>query len=189
MELNECDLCSERVYGTGPVPGEGNKQLARICLLGRNPGTVEDQQKRPFVGPAGRKLNQGLILAGLLRNECYITNLVKCMTPKDVSPSVPCIQHCTHTWLVDELQGLEKLELLIVFGNQALQCFEPLGRVGMLHGTVFKTLFPGDTKDYRLIKIFVSYHPSAALRSITINTQFLDDMRKLKGLLSEPKTS
>jgi len=178
MELKNCDLCRERTYGTGPVPGCGNMQLAQVCLLGRNPGVEEDPIKKPFVGRAGGKLNEGCVLARLLRSMCYVTNVSKCMTPTNVNPTQQCLRICSDTWLTDELIALPKLKLVVTLGNQALHYFERHGTVGELHGTVLP-VDAGRIPGKEGVSIFVSYHPSAALRSTLMNTHFMNDMTKL----------
>jgi len=180
MELEDCKLCRERTYGTGPVPGCGNCLLNEICLLGRNPGTTEDGLKKPFVGRAGGKLNEGLVLAKLLRGLCYVTNVSKCMTPNNVTPTQQCLRICSDTWLTDELIALPKLKLVVTLGNQALHYFERHGTVGELHGTVLPAKI--GEKD---ISIFVSYHPSAALRSTLMNKHFMNDMTRLGHYLKK----
>ena len=183
MELKECSLCPERGYGQGPVPGEGNRKLAQICLLGRNPGADENKSGRPFIGRAGRKLNEGLLYAGILRNACWVTNVGKCYTPKDVVPTKAHLAICRREWLLPELASLEQLRLIVTFGNQALQIFEPLARVGELHGYAFDVNRPWQPEER--ITIFCSFHPSAALRGEDINKKFLADMTKLKQLEKE----
>ena len=183
MELKDCALCPERKYGQGAVPGEGNCKLAQICLLGRNPGEHEDKSGCPFIGRAGRKLNEGLQYAGILRNECWVTNVSKCYTPSNVAPSAACLKLCRKTWLLDELAHLAQLRLIVTFGNQALQIFEPLARVGELHGYSFEVNRPWQLEDR--ITIFCSFHPSAALRATNVNKMFLADMTKLRQLEKE----
>ncbi len=182
MELNECTLCPERRYGQGPVPGKGNSKLAQICLLGRNPGVTEDEMRIPFIGRAGRKLNEGLQFAGILRNECWVTNVCKCYTPSNVTPTAASLKAC-RLWLLPELASLEKLRLIVVLGNQALQVFEPLARVGELHGYSFEADQPWQPE--KKITIFCSFHPSAALRGSDVNKMFLADMVKLGQLEKE----
>ena len=183
MELKDCNLCRERNYGRGPVPGCGNVQLAQVCLLGRNPGPTEDGLKRPFVGRAGGKLNEGLVLARLLRTLCYITNVSKCMTPANIAPTQQCLRICSSTWLKDELCSLSQLKLVVVLGNQALHYFERHGTVGELHGTVLPTAAHKVGRED--VNIFVSYHPSAALRSTLMNKHFTNDMIKLGHYLKK----
>ncbi len=183
MSLETCSLCPERQYGKEPVYGEGNMKLARVCLLGRNPGAQEDATGRPFIGRAGQKLNEGLVYAGILRNECWVTNVSKCFTPSGVAPSTACLKVCRQAWLLSELAALEKLQLIVALGNQALQVFEPLARVGELHGHSFETDKPWHPEER--ITIFCSFHPSAALRGSDIDKKFLNDMGKLNQLMKE----
>lgn len=183
MKLEDCNVCEERKYANRPVPGVGNRELAEICFLGRNPGRTEDKDGVPFVGRAGKKLDVGLVLAGVLRRLVYITNVVKCMTPSNIVPSRACFFNCRTHWLVPEFMSLPKLKLIVTLGNEALKLFEPLGTVGNLHGTYFKTKLVGEKK----MLLFVSYHPSAACRSSLMNQHFMDDMGKLKILLLEEK--
>lgn len=183
MELKDCELCLERKYGTGPVPGCGNAKLAEICLLGRNPGVSEDPVGRPFVGRAGGKLNEGLMVAVLSRLNCWVTNVSKCMTPTDVQPTQQCLRVCSDTWLKQELCDLQKLKLVITLGNQALHYFERLATVGELHGTFFPTAAAKVGREG--VNVFVSYHPSAALRSSLMNEHFMKDMLKLGKYLKE----
>ena len=182
MELKDCALCFERSFGQGAVPGKGNSKLAQICLLGRNPGANEDKLGEPFIGRAGRKLNEGCLYAGILRNACWVTNVSKCYTPKNVTPSAKCLKTC-RLWLLPELANLPQLRLIVTFGNQALQVFEPLARVGELHGYSFEVNRPWQPEER--ITIFCSFHPSAALRGSNVNKMFLADMAKLKQLEKE----
>lgn len=182
MELHECKLCPERRYGQGPVDGDGNIKLAQICLLGRNPGANEDRDRLPFIGRAGQKLNKGLQFAGILRNECWVTNVSKCFTPSKVAPTAACLKAC-RLWLLPELARLEKLRLIVTLGNQALHVFEPLARVGELHGYSFEADCPWQPEER--ITIFCSFHPSAACRGSDVNKMFLADMVKLRQLEKE----
>lgn len=180
MDLKDCKLCVERKYGTGPVPGCG-KLDALVCLLGRNPGTSEDPVGRPFVGRAGEKLNEGLWKASLPRSACYVTNVSKCMTPKDVKPTQQCLRICSDTWLKQELADLHNLKLVVVLGNQALHYFLRNTAVGDIHGCVLPAP-PGQS-----FELFVSYHPSAALRSTLMNQHFMTDMARLGHYLRKQK--
>ena len=77
-----CPLCRGRRQA---VPGEGNEN-ATVMLIGEGPGYHEDQQGRPFIGPAGQFLDELLALAGLRRGDVYITNVVKCRPPNNRDP-------------------------------------------------------------------------------------------------------
>lgn len=152
-------------------------ESSAICLVGRNPGKMEDKKGIPFIGPAaGTKLDQGLKLAGIERSQCYITNLVKCYTPSGVVPSQRCQRTCANAWLMPELRTLKGLKLIVTYGNEALRWFEPDASVGDVHGTYW---------NHRCIAIFCSYHPSAALRNVKFGKRFISDMKNLGMLIKE----
>jgi len=170
-DLAKCMLCPERQFARVPVPGIGDIKT-KIVLLGRNPGVNEDKQGVPFIGRAGGRLNEGCVLAGLLRRSCWVTNVSKCMTPTQRTPSKECRTTCVKQWLIPELREIDP-EVILTLGNEALQVFEIFGRVGELHGTIFMTdkiWGPGR------VQLFVSYHPSAALRSKSIYDLYRKDM-------------
>ena len=79
----KCNLCKDR---KNAVPGKGN-QSADIVFVGEAPGKNEDLLGKPFVGMAGKKLDEALENSGLTRNEIYITNIVKCKPPKNRVPN------------------------------------------------------------------------------------------------------
>ena len=79
----KCDLCQTR---TNAVPGKGNLN-AEIILVGEAPGRSEDKRGEPFVGSAGKRLNEILLDAGINRDDVYITNIVKCRPPNNRVPA------------------------------------------------------------------------------------------------------
>lgn len=190
MDLSTCNLCSERRYALAPVPGIGPMD-SRFILIGRNPGRTENKKGEPFVGAAGVKLNKGLTIADLKRTEVRITNISRCYTPPGIVPSRKCQKTCSDAWLAAELaiMSQDKLKLIITYGNEAIQRFEPEARVGEVHGTTFMTdrwwLSAAEQEQTRKIDIFCSYHPAAACRSQDINVKFVQDMRKLKQVIRE----
>lgn len=176
--LINCRECKEREYAARPVPGIG-PITAKIVVIGRNPGRSEDIQGKPFVGPSGIKAEQGFQIAHLNHEDLYITNLSKCYTPAKIIPTKSCQHVCSTLWLREELKALAQLQLIITFGNEALRYFMTEARISELHGLMTKLKLP--TSD-RVLSIFPSYHPSAALRSISRNRQYLDDMETLASL-------
>src|SRR5215469_18472311 len=86
----KCDLSKSR---TKAVPGEGNPH-AKIMFIGEGPGYHEDQQGRPFVGPAGRLLEEALASINLKRSDVFITNVVKCRPPDNRDPQPDEIAAC-----------------------------------------------------------------------------------------------
>ena len=79
----KCDLCITR---KNAVPGKGNPN-ADVIFIGEAPGKNEDLHGEPFIGTAGKKLNDALENVGLTRNSVYITNIVKCKPPKNRIPN------------------------------------------------------------------------------------------------------
>lgn len=180
--LEDCKRCREiDIENVSPVMGTGSIE-ASICILGRNPGKQENLEHRPFVGRAGRKLFAILHLQNIEREHTYVTNVVKCATIDTMPPSRFCLLNCSRTWLDLELSLLTNLSLVIVLGNQALKYFEPYGTVSQLHGTIF-TSSPAWCSQQ--LTLFVSYHPSAALRSRKINAQFYKDFQQLKEIVHD----
>lgn len=180
-QLADCKLCMERNYCRRPVPGIGPMD-AEICFLGRNPGPDEDAVGRPFVGKAGGKLNEGFAMIKLPRADCRIENVVKCMTPKDKSPTQQCRKICSQTWLGPTLLSMEKLRLVVTLGNEALHYFISNITVGDFHGLVLPA--PSNLVSHAGVEVFVSFHPSAALRSTLMNQHFVHDFQKLGYYLS-----
>lgn len=182
MELEDCDLCIERAYAKQPVPGEGPLDSA-VCFLGRNPGRQEDREGRPFRGPAG-KLLDNYFPTNLRREKCRITNVSKCMTPGGVAPSKKCQEMCRETWLAPELNRMKNLRLIVTLGNDALKQFFRNYSVGQLHGVALTAGFLFAVPE-RASRMFVSYHPSYALRSIYGEKVFEKDMKKLEQLVND----
>jgi DNA polymerase len=120
-----CTRCPLYKNATQVVPGEGLKR-ARLMLVGEQPGDQEDKQGKPFVGPAGRILSQGLNDAGIARGDTFITNAVKHFKwePRGKRrlhkrPNVYEIERC-HWWLDLERQ-LVKPEIVVALGATALR--------------------------------------------------------------------
>src|SRR5260370_38406213 len=92
-EVSICTKCALSKGRTKAVPGEGNPH-ARIFFIGEGPGFHEDQQGRPFVGPAGQFLEELLASFNLKRSDWFITNVVKCRTPGNRDPLPQEIDAC-----------------------------------------------------------------------------------------------
>lgn len=156
-----CRGCDLYLHATQAVMGEG-PATARLVLIGEQPGDQEDQQGRPFVGPAGRLLNQALDEAGIDRNQVYVTNSVKHFKFEErgkrrihKKPSAAEVQAC-QPWLQTEL-SLLKPELVVCLGATAAQSL--LGKQFRLtadRGRIFPHAWAK--------RILATIHPSALLR-------------------------
>lgn len=154
------------------VPGHGNPK-ARIVFIGEAPGADEDKNGIPFVGRAGKFLDEMLVSIGLRREDIYITNMVKCRPPNNRDPEEDEIR-LYRAWLDWELKIIEP-DIIVPLGRFALAKFLPGVKIGQVHGKVFR----------RAGKIyFVMYHPAVALYNGSMRSVMLDDFKHLEPILS-----
>jgi DNA polymerase len=166
-----CGLCRTR---TRAVPGEGPR-WPLIMMVGEGPGYWEDQQGRPFVGKAGRLLEQLIGGIGLRREDVYITNVVKCRPPNNRDPLPEEIAACRE--YLERQIGLLRPLLIVTLGRFSMAQFFPAGRgISALHGTT--TLY-GDTL------CLACYHPAAALRNGALVKTLQEDFARIPALLAE----
>jgi uracil-DNA glycosylase family 4 len=156
---------------TNMVPGEGS-ETAEVMLVGEAPGASEDELGRPFVGRAGRLLDELLAEAGLEREQVYITNVVKARPPGNRDPRAAEVVHWM-PWLEAEL-ALIQPRVVVPLGRHALAHFTEGARISEVHGRELtergRTLFP-------------LYHPAAGLRSTALRQTLFDDARTLRSVL------
>jgi len=178
-EIKVCRKCSLWKTRNLPVPGEGNPD-AEIMLIGLGPGKEEDKQGRPFVGAAGKFLNELLALAGLKREEVFIGNVMKCFLPHNVATEEQ-IKACTP--YLDRQIEIIKPKIIITLGNVAtsyiLQKFgfkpQPISKI---HGKVFKV-----SSLLQQLKIIAMYHPATALYNPRMKEVLREDWKRVKELL------
>jgi uracil-DNA glycosylase family 4 len=167
----ECDLCRSR---TNAVPGEGPED-AGIMFIGEGPGKAEDEQGRPFVGPAGQLLNQLLLKAGLRRPEVFITNIIKCRPPGNRDPLPEEVGACRE-YLVGQIAAINP-KVICVLGRPALHALiDPTLSIMREHGVA--RIIDGITYVPLL-------HPAAALHRQDLRPVLVEDMRRLAPFLSE----
>jgi uracil-DNA glycosylase len=146
------------------VPGEGNP-AASVMFVGEAPGATEDELGRPFVGRAGRLLDELLAEAGLERSDVWITNVVKARPPKNRDPLAPEVAH----WMPFLERELEIIQprIIVPLGRHALKHFAPTAKIAEVHGELL---------DGRL---FPLYHPAAAMYNQTLRATLFSDARAL----------
>src|SRR3954453_10590331 len=115
------------------VPGEGAAD-ADVMIVGEAPGASEDKQGRPFVGRAGKLLDQLLAEAGLARQDVFITNVVKARRPGNRDPKASEVAHHL-PWLERQLE-LIRPAVVIPVGRHALAHFAPGRKITEVHGTL-----------------------------------------------------
>src|SRR5262245_16234100 len=151
---------------TNMVPGEGNAEAA-VMLVGEAPGATEDEQGRPFVGRAGKLLEEVLAEAGLEREDVYITNVFKARPPKNRDPRAGEVAHHM-PWLEAEL-ALIQPTLVVPLGRHALAHFTDDAKISDVHGTEMTE---------RGRSLFPMYHPAAALRGGGLKDTLFEDARR-----------
>ena len=155
------------------VPGEGPAS-ASVVIVGEAPGAKEDQQGRPFVGAAGKRLDALLAEAGLVRDDVFITNVVKGRPPGNRDPKAVEVAH-HWPWLEAQLD-LIRPALLVPLGRHALNRFAPEAKIGEAHGAVL------DAPDGK--RLFPLYHPAAALHNPKLRETLVEDARALGRALA-----
>jgi DNA polymerase len=157
---------------TNFVPGEGHPG-AEVVIVGEAPGATEDAEGRPFVGRAGRLLDEVLVAAGLRREDVYITNVVKARPPGNRDPRRDEVAH-HWPWLEEQL-GIIRPALLVPLGRHALARFAPDAKISEVHGTVLEA-------DGR--RLFPLYHPAAALHNPRMRGALVEDAQALGRALT-----
>jgi len=174
-EITFCQLCEIAKYRTKTVPGEGAED-AEIMFIGEAPGWHEDQQGRPFVGPAGQYLDQLLALIGLKRQQVYIANVIKCRPMGNRDPLPSEILNC-RKWLERQIEVIQP-KMIVTLGRYSMAMFFPGKSISKIHGTAQKR----DNVVY-----YAMYHPAAALHQQSLRQAIEADMLKIPTLLAEAK--
>jgi len=180
-EIRKCQKCSLRGSRLSPVPGEG-KIDSMVMLIGEAPGYHEEQQGRPFVGAAGKFLNELLTEAGLSREDVYITNLVKCRPPKNREPKPDEIKACV-LLLYREIERISP-KVIITLGSHAAAYVLPkfgvkFEGITKIHGKIYEI-------STSIRKIIVPMlHPASALYNSVYKEALMKDFKSLKFRLKE----
>jgi uracil-DNA glycosylase family 4 len=172
-EIALCQQCEIAKYRTNVVPGEGAED-ADIMFIGEAPGWHEDQQGRPFVGPAGKYLDQLLASINLTRKQVYIANVIKCRPQANRDPLPTEIRNC-RKWLERQIEIIRP-RMIVTLGRYSMAMFFPDKSISKIHGTAQK-------RDG--IIYYAMYHPAAALHQNSLRQTIESDMRKIPSLLAQ----
>lgn len=175
-QVQTCKKCPLADGRTQTVFGVGNPQ-ARVLIVGEAPGKNEDLQGEPFVGAAGKYLNELLSYAGLKREDVFIANVLKCRPPGNRDPRPEEIQLCAD-YLREQTRTIDP-EWIVTLGNFATK-FILRTDVGItrLHGTL---------QQAGRFKVFPVFHPAAALYDGKKREALTNDFVTLGQLLQAPK--
>jgi len=173
QKILECTLCPlSRGRGLA-VPGEGS-QSAEIVLVGEGPGFYEDRDGRPFVGPAGKLLDQLLRSINLNRQDVYITNMVKCRPPNNRDPLPEEIEACRP--YLDKQLSIINPKILVTLGKYSFSKFFPTEQISKARGKPRK---------HNGLIIYPTYHPAAALRNSNFRSAIERDFSQIPLLLNK----
>lgn len=170
-EVRRCTLCPLAQHRTLAVPGEGPVN-ARVMCIGEAPGYHEDRQGRPFVGPAGQLLTRLLAMAGLSREEVYITNVVKCRPPGNRDPMPGEIAACQP--YLDRQLEIIRPQVVLTLGRYSLGRFFPKETISKVHGR---------PRRWNHLWVVPMYHPAAALHNEGLRKYLEEDFQALPELL------
>jgi len=161
--------------GANFVPGEGNPD-ADILFVGEAPGKKEDELQRPFVGAAGKFLNEMLESIGLEREDVFITNIVKQRPPDNRDPLPDEIS--AHWPLLEKQIAIIDPKIIVMLGRHSMSRLLPdVGTISKIHGQPFRR------KDGRVY--LPLYHPAAALYNGGLRQTLLDDFAKIPLILNK----
>ena len=152
--IKNCRKCRLWRDAKQAVPGEGPAN-AKVMLVGQNPGAEEDKTGRPFIGRAGKYLNKVLAQNGMRREEVFITNIVKHLSPQNRKPLPDEIDACA-PYLAEQIKTV-KPKIVVLMGKVAWQAPRVEG-----------------------ITFVETYHPSAAMRFTKMRKRFEEDFSALK---------
>jgi DNA polymerase len=171
-EVRVCPLCDLSRTRTLAVPGAG-PESATIMFVGEGPGWNEDQQGLPFVGAAGKYLDELLGIANLRRGDVFITNVVKCRPPGNRDPLPDEIAACSG-YLDRQLAIIDPL-LVVTLGRFSMARWFAGEKISRIHG---------QPKQFGRFMVMPMYHPAAALRAPAVRSQIEADFAKLPSIVT-----
>lgn len=172
--LTEC-TCELRKTATQGVPGFGNPN-AEIVFIGEAPGAKEDKEGRPFIGSAGKFLDEMLASIKIKREDIYITNIVKYRPPENRDPSPEEIASCA-PWLEEEIKIIDPL-LIVFLGRHSMNHFFPKIKISEEHGELTTGKYFGKLRNFLPL-----YHPAAALYNGSLRETLKADFARIPKLL------
>ncbi len=172
-EVARCTRCLLHQGRTKAVPGEGPEN-ADIMFIGEAPGFHEDQQGRPFVGAAGKFLDELLNTIDLKRKDVFIANVIKCRPPGNRDPLPEEVEGCKP--FLDQQIELIQPKLIVTLGRFSMARAFPKARISRIHGQARKI---GGVVYYPM------YHPAAALHQPSLRRTVEEDMRRIPELIEQ----
>jgi DNA polymerase len=181
-QLNELNIywkenctCELKKTATQAVFGDGNAE-SEIVFIGEAPGKKEDEGGKPFIGAAGKFLDEMLAGIGMKREDIYITNIVKYRPPDNRDPSPAEIADCAQ-WLEDEIKLIDPT-LIVFLGRHSMNHFFPDEKISEAHGVVITAKHFGKVRNFLPL-----YHPAAALYNGSLREVLKADFKRIPKIL------
>jgi uracil-DNA glycosylase family 4 len=171
-DIGDCTRCKLHRGRNKLVFGDGNPN-AQLVFVGEGPGRDEDAQGLPFVGRAGKLLNQMIEAMGLQRKDVYICNVVKCRPPENRAPEKDEVEICS-PFLLRQLDTIAP-KVIVCLGSVAAQALLETNR-GISH-------FRGQWLEFRGRKLMATYHPAYLLRNPSAKGEVWKDLQKVMAVL------
>lgn len=172
QEVTSCTKCALHHSRKNGVPGEGPAN-SDIMFIGEGPGFHENEQGRPFVGAAGKFLEELLASINLKRADVYITNVVKCRPPGNRDPQPEELSACNN-YLERQIQAINP-KVIVTLGRFSMARFLPNAKISNVHGQAMKV---------RGRLVVAMYHPAAALHQRSLKATIESDFARLPDLIS-----
>ena len=166
-EVRTCKRCELHHSRKNAVPGEGPAD-SKMIFIGEGPGFYENEQGRPFVGPAGKFLDELLEQAGVKRNEVFIANVVKCRPPGNRDPQIEELSACGE-FLDRQIEAINP-RIVVTLGRFSMAKYLPNAKISRIHGQ------PQWVDDRLIVPM---YHPAAALHQPALRSTVKEDFSYL----------
>ena len=176
-EAAVCTRCNLHFSRKKAVPGEGPAN-AEIMFIGEGPGFHENEQGRPFVGAAGKFLEELLASIGLKREQVFIGNVVKCRPPSNRDPMPEELNACSE-YLDRQIAAINP-KVIVTLGRFSMARFLPNAKISEIHGQAFQV------KGHLVVPMF---HPAAALHQPSLKPYVVEDFNRLPDLISQATAS
>lgn len=173
-DLGECTRCALHAGRSHIVFGVGNPN-ADLMFIGEGPGSEEDRQGLPFVGPAGQLLTKIIEAIDLSREDVYITNVVKCRPPRNRDPEPEEVEAC-RPFLERQIDTIRPKVICALGRVSALNLLDTNEGITRIRGRIFP---------FRGAKLVPTFHPAYLLRDPSKKRECWEDMKLIRRLLNE----
>ena len=172
-EVAICTQCELHYSRKRAVHGEGPFD-AGIMFIGEGPGFHENEQGRPFVGAAGKFLEELLAKIGMQREEVFIGNVVKCRPPANRDPKPEEVETCVSLYLERQIQAINP-KVIVTLGRYSMGYFIPNAKISEIHGQAMQV---------RGRLVVAMFHPAAALHQPSLKPSLEQDFARLPELIA-----